>query len=588
MSGMPASATLDEPAPIQASTEAAALARIRARLVRPMPDDRLRGWLLPLAITVLGGIARFWRISRPGGHTLHSASSIVFDETYYAHDSWSLLHHGVETNGPMTASGFVVHPPLGKWLMAIGEAIFDHGKTVTFHNTVYPASPLAFRFMGALLGTLAILMVARIARRMFRSTALGVVAGALLALDGLEFVQSRTAMLDIYLLFWVLAAFGCLVLDRDYGRRKLADKLAAPLGWREWGPSIGFRPWRWAAAICLGAACATKWNGAYYIPAAILLALAWDVGARHSAGATGRDWSQSTAGKQTRRNFDWWLVGNAAVRVLLPLIALMLIVPAVVYVASWTGWFVSSGRYAYDHDLYTHPGQSWLAHDWSVLHGWWTYQREIWHYDKTLHAAHPYLSRPWGWLLLERPVAYYYESPSGCGAASCSQEILGIGNPALWWASIPALIAVIWVWISRRDWRAAAVIVTFAFGYVPWIVAELFKVNTDPACTPAGDCHRTMFLFYMLPNVPFMVLAVTMTIGLVIGKRTASDARRAVGASVATSYLAAVLILFIFFYPILSARNIPSSAWHKRIWFSSSCSTDPHRNQHHEDAPCWI
>jgi dolichyl-phosphate-mannose--protein O-mannosyl transferase len=589
MSDMPsAEAVLDEPAPAAPVSPDPTLDRIRARLVRPMPDDRLRGWLLTLAVTLLGGIARFWRITRPGGHTLHNANSIVFDETYYVHDSWSLLHHGVETNGPMTSSGFVVHPPLGKWLMAIGEAIFDHGKTVTYHHTVYPASPLSFRFMGAFLGTLAILLVARIARRMFRSTAMGVIAGTLLALDGLEFVQSRTAMLDIYLMFWVLAAFGALVLDRDWGRRKLAERLTAPLDYRDWGPSIGFRPWRWATAFCLGAACATKWNGAYYIPAVILLALAWDIGARHSAGATGRNW-HSDGGRRLRIDqVDWWLIGNAAVRVLLPLVAVMLLVPAAVYVASWTGWFASNGTYAYDHDLYIHHGQSWLAHDWSVMHGWWTYQHEIWNYDKTLHAAHPYLSRPWGWLLLERPVAYYYQSPSGCGASTCSQEILGIGNPAIWWASIPALIAVIWIWISRRDWRAAAVIVTFAFGYLPWIFEELFKVSTDPACTPAGDCHRTMFLFYMLPNVPFMVLAVTMAVGLLIGKRTASDARRAVGASVATSYLASVLILFGFFYPVLAARNIPSSAWHTRIWFSHSCSTDPHRNQHHEDAPCWI
>jgi hypothetical protein len=378
------------------------------------------------------------------------------------------------------------------------------------------------------------------------------------------------------------------VLDRDYGRRKLAERLTEPLRYREWGPSIGIRPWRWATAFCLGAACATKWNGAYYIPAVILLALAWDIGARHSAGASGRDWHADATGRTRIDQIDWWLVGNAAARVLLPLVAVMLLVPAVVYFASWAGWFASNGTYAYDHDLYIHPGQSWLAHDWSVFHGWWTYQREIWHYDVTLHAAHPYLSHPWGWLLLERPVAYYYQSPSGCGAASCSQEILGIGNPALWWASIPALIAVTWVWISRRDWRAAAIIVTFAFGYLPWIFDELQIVHTDPMCSPAGNCHRTMFLFYMLPNVPFMVLAVTMAVGLIIGRRTASDTRRAVGASVATSYLASVLILFVFFYPVLAARNIPSSQWHERIWFSRSCSTDPHRNQHHEDAPCWI
>lgn len=554
-----------------------------------MPNDGIWGWLLPLAVTVFGGFLRFYRITRPGGHILHNNSSIVFDETYYAHDSWSLLHHGVETDGMMKNSAFVVHPPLGKWMMAIGEALFDHGKTVTYHGTIYPASPLAFRFMGALVGTLAILMIARIARRMFRSTALGVLAGTLLAMDGLEFVQSRTAMLDIYLMFWVIAAFGCLVVDRDWGRRKLAERLTTPLEPRQWGPRIGFRPWRIGAALCIGAACATKWNGAYYIPALILLALAWDVGARRTAGAANGLWSPDGLGGWRRSRFDAWMLRNAAVRILLPVLALFLVVPFVVYLASWTGWFLSNGHYAYDHDLYVHPGQSWLAHDWAVLRGWWHYNRhEIWHYDATLHASHPYLSRPWGWLLLERPVAYYYQTPAGCGATSCAQEILGVGNPALWWASIPALIAVTFIWISRRDWRAAAIITFFAFGYLIWVIQELMVVHTHPACTPAGDCHRTMFLFYMLPNVPFMVLAVTMTIGLILGYRGRSELQRAARGTVATAFMAIVVILFYFFYPVLAARNIPQSAWHERIWFDHSCDASANRNEHHENAPCWI
>lgn len=580
-----ASPEVEDAAPELSGAAAEALQRIRSRLVRPMPADGLWGWLLPIAIAVLGGFVRFWRITVPGGHQMHHSSAIVFDETYYAHDSWSLLHHGVETDGLMKASAFVVHPPLGKWMMAVGEALFDHGKTVTFHGTVYPASPLAFRFMGALLGTLAILMTARIARRMFRSTGLGVIAGALLALDGLEFVQSRTAMLDIYLLFWVLAAFGCLVVDRDWGRKRLAARLTAPLGYHEWGPRIGFRPWRLGAALCIGAACATKWNGAYYIPALILLALAWDIGARRTAGAHGQAIFRNVTGGQ---RLDTWMTRNALGRILLPALGLFLLLPAAVYLASWMGWFLSNGQYAYDHDTYVHAGQSWLAHDWAVLHGWWKYQHEIWHYDVTLHAAHPYLSRPWGWLLLERPVAYYYQTPAGCGASSCAQEILGIGNPALWWAAIPALVATIWVWISRRDWRAAAVITTFAFGYLPWVFQELQLVHTNPACTPAGDCHRTMFLFYMLPNVPFMALAVTMAIGLALGQRAQSDIRRAWGATASTAYLAVVVILFYFFYPVLAARNIPQSEWHKRIWFTHSCDSSANRNQHHEDSPCWI
>jgi dolichyl-phosphate-mannose-protein mannosyltransferase len=554
MAHMPTAPPVDATAPAPAQPAAETLARIRARLVRPMPDDRLRGWLLPLAVTVLAGVARFWRLTRPGGHTMTSGKSLVFDETYYAHDSWSLLHHGVELNGNDTGPGFVVHPPLGKWMIAVGEALFDHGKTVVLHDTVYPASPLAFRFSVALIGTLAVLLVARIGRRMFRSTGLGVIAGVLLALDGLEFVQSRTAMLDIFLMFWVLAAFGCLVLDRDSGRRRLAARLPAPLEPGQWGPSLGFRPWRWAAAVCLGAACATKWDGAFYIPAFIILAIAWDVGARRTAGAR-------------------IAVVRGVLRIGVPALVAFLVVPAVVYVASWTGWFLSDSQYAYDHDLYVH-GQGWLGHGWAVFRGWWEYQKAIWNYADNLTAAanpHPYLSRPWGWLLLARPVSYYYQSPATCGATACSQEVLGIGNPAIWWATIPALIAIAWAWVSRRDWRASAILLVFLAGYLPWF---------------REDAHnRVMFLFYMLPNVPLMVLAITMVIGMALRTQAVSTLRRTVTVTAVAGYLGAVVVLFGYFYPVLAAQTITYNQWHDRMWLRQ-CASKP--NTHHENAPCWI
>jgi dolichyl-phosphate-mannose-protein mannosyltransferase len=569
MSAMPTAPPLvDEAAPSPSVASADALVRIKTKLVRPLPADRLRGWLLPLAVTVLAGIARFWRITRPGGHSLASSKDLVFDETYYAHDSWTLLHHGVELNGAQNGPGFVVHPPLGKWLMAVGEALFDHGKTVTFHHTVYPANPFSFRFMGALLGTLAILMVARIARRMFHSTALGVIAGVLLSLDGLEFVQSRTAMLDIYLMFWILAAFGCLVIDRDDGRRRLSERLSRPLARHEWGPSLGLRPWRLAAGICVGAACATKWDGAFYIPAFLLLAVAWDIGARRTAGARGDVWRG-----------DVWLVARGAVSALGPALFTFLVVPAIVYVAAWTGWFMSNGHYAYDHDVYVHPGQSWLGHDWAVWHGWWKYQTEIWHYANGLtwtKNPHPYLSRPWGWLLMARPVAYYYQAPGGCSSVpgtQCSQEILGIGNPAVWWPMIPALFALGWAWVARRDWRASAILLVFLAGYLPWFREDMHQ--------------RVMFFFYMLPEVPFMALGLTLVIGLAIGQRSESTVRKAVGTGAVAIYLATVTVLFGFFYPVLSARTITYAQWHERMWFHH-CQSGKDLDTHHENAPCWI
>src|ERR1017187_2207188 len=213
-------------------------AELRARLVPPIPGSAFWGWAGPLLVTVLGTFLRFNRLSVP--------PSIVFDETYYVGDAYGILRHGAEINHVknadallahggtnILASGgeFVVHPPLGKVAIAAGEWLFG-------------LTPFGWRFAVAVVGSLAILMTARIARRMTRSTLLGCVAGLLMALDGLEFVMSRTALLDIFVMFWVLAAFGCLVIDRDRTRARLATAAASAGSEDPGGPRLGVR-WCW-------------------------------------------------------------------------------------------------------------------------------------------------------------------------------------------------------------------------------------------------------------------------------------------------------------------------------------------------------
>ena len=508
--------------------------RIRRRLVRPLPDDGWWGWLVPLAVAGVAAAMRFWRLGRPG--------SVVFDEVYYRHDAWNLLKHGVEldSNSHDTAPGFIVHPPLGKWMIAVGQAMFGN-------------NAWGWRFSAAVIGSLSVLLIARIARRMFRSTALGGIAGLLLAFDGLAFVQSRVAMLDVFLMFWVLAAFGCLVLDRDQGRARLAERLTGPLAAGDRGPWLGARPWRWACGFCLGAATATKWDGLFWIPVFLVFAVLWDSGARRIAGA-----------HQPLR--------SALLYDGLFALAPFVVLPAVVYTVSWTGWFVSDSAHAYNHDKYLH-GQGMLGHAWAVFRAWIDYHRQIYHFHATLSSPHPYLSRPYGWLLLARPVAYYYASPHTCGAHTCSQEVLGIGTPLIWWLSIPALVVTAWAWVARRDWRAALIVVSFLAGYLPW-----FREDAH---------HRTMFLFYMTPVVPFMVLALTMAIGWVLGRRDASDRRRVIGGIVAGTYLLAVIWNFAYFYPVLAGETITYQQWHNRMWLDT-CSTAKHRNEHVENAPCWI
>jgi dolichyl-phosphate-mannose--protein O-mannosyl transferase len=542
------------------------LTRLRPRV----PADGWWGWAVPLVIAGIAFALRLHAITRP--------RSKVVDEVYYASDAWSLLHHGVEV-GSGGKPEFVAHPPLGKWLIAVGESIFGN-------------NALGWRFSAAVIGSLSVLLIGRIARRLFHSTVLGGVAALLLSLDGLEFVQSRTSMLDIFLMFWVLAAFGCLVLDRDQGRRLVARRLRAG-GMTDGLGFLGLRPWRFACGICLGAATATKWNGALWIPVFLLLAVWWDAGARRIAGEP-----RPVVAAIVRDGFF----------ALVP----FLVVPLAVYTLSWAGWFASDGAHAYDHDRYVSAGQTWLAHDWAVLHGWWTYHREIWHFHTTLAAAHPYLSNPLGWLLLARPVAYFYATPThGCGGSVCSQEVLGIGTPAIWWLSIPALVAVAWRMIARWDWRAAAILLSFAAGYLTWLVDEAQVVPPSSCHLAADSCHRTMFLFYLLPDVPFMVLALTMAIGMLLATRTARSlgqvfgygpgdpsggfverllavpARLALASLVVATYLGGVAWNFAYFYPVLSGQVITYDQWHDRMWLDV-CDTNPKRNQHHETAPCWI
>ena len=226
------------------------IAALRARLITPMPDDRLWGWIGPLLVTAFAAFFRFYRLSVP--------NAIIFDETYYAKDAWSILKHGVEWNWISVASNpdyvnnqivaghfsnslfqtctgtgcgeYVVQPEVGKLLIAVGEWLFG-------------LTSLGWRFAPAVFGTLAILVMCRVARRLTRSTLLGCTAGLLLSLDGLEFVLSRTGILDIFLMFFVLAAFGALVVDRDVSRARLAEAMVLRPG-DEAGPSLGIRKWR--------------------------------------------------------------------------------------------------------------------------------------------------------------------------------------------------------------------------------------------------------------------------------------------------------------------------------------------------------
>jgi dolichyl-phosphate-mannose--protein O-mannosyl transferase len=532
-----------------APEEAARLSALRARLASPMPEDRLWGWLGPLLVTAFGAFLRFNRLRVP--------RAIIFDETYYVKDAWSILQHGTEWQvlDPKTANAiiqgghtnffvpcnhtvacgeYVVQPEMGKLLIAAGEWMFG-------------LNSFGWRFSSALFGSLAILLICRIARRMTRSTLLGCVAGLLMSLDGLEFVLSRTGILDIFLMFFVLAAFGCMVVDRDVARGRLAEAIARypggdTMGIPGPGPSLGIRKWRVAAGIFLGLAVATKWNAAWYIVGLAALGIAWDIGARRTAGV------KSFVRGAFSRDAVW-----------LPLT--FLVIPFAVYLATWSGWFASST--GYDRNLAQQHGMNTPVI--SDLYSLYEYHLAAIKFGLGLTTRHPYQSQPWDWLVMTRPVAFFYESYSGpvagpshyCPASGCtgatwwSQEVLALGTPAIWWAAILALGFCLGWWLLHRDWRAGAVLLGVLAGWGPWFPLV----------------SRTKFYYYALEFEPFLILSIVLCLGLILGPVTVGVLRRSVGAFFVGAYVLAVLLMFWYFYSILAGQVIPYHDWFAHMWY---------------------
>ena len=530
---------------LQSKDAAFSLAGLKARLLYPTFQLGPAGWLIAAVLTIAAALLRFWHLAHP--------HELIFDETYYVKDAYSLWHFGYEREWgddvdeafaagqaqPGPEASYVVHPPAGKWLIGAGMALFGYDNA------------FGWRFTAALAGTLSVLITFILAAKLFRSLFLASVAGLLLTIEGHHIVMSRSALLDIFLMLFVLAAFCALVADRTWGRRRLVTELAARYQrltapdandadratWNKTithGPWLGLRPWRLVAGVLLGIAVSVKLSGLAFVAAFGLLTVWWDANARKTAGI--------------RR----WLPGAVVLDGLWAFVSIV-VVGALTYVGTWGGWLASTNGY---YRQWGADNPTWLP-NWlaSLIH----YHVQSTSFHTGLDSTHNYASAAWIWPFAGRPVSFYYRTEDDgitCAAERCSAAILDLPNPLIWWTGLLAIVFIFLRWLLVRDWRAGAILAVYAAGQLVWVIWP----------------ERTMFFFYTVAYVPFLILAITYVAGLWLARTRSGAAgwRSRTNAVVGIGlFVLAALALSAYFLPIWTGVPITTDDWQHRMWFQS-------------------
>ena len=423
----------------------------------------------------------------------------VFDEVYFPVDARDDVK-GIQQCRPSMPADygpgscpynyFDPEPPLAKEVIAAGEIAYGWYRA-TFQGAHGDYVDLGFNTFGwriavCIIGTLCVALIYLLAMRLWPNRLFAFAASVFVCFDGMFFVQSRIGMIDIVPVFLIMLCYYLFLVHAQ--SRTPATSIVSLLG----------------LGLAIGVGIAAKWIVLAAF-ASILFFLVgkivWTYATTHEIVLPGR--------------------ANVGVYVLVALVAFVAL-PALIYIASWFPFF-ERGQFHTLADLIK-------------------YNKDAYQYHATLVATHPYGSPWWSWPLLARPVLYYAEY-QGLGVDQFTGQplfalIYNLGNPWIWWTSLPCLLSLPYFIVRHRSFPAAVILVGFITQYLPW-----------------APITRVLFIYEMIGGLIFMVLALAFVLAWVATHWPAW------GTKVAFAHLAVVLMFFVYFYPMWAAVPISESAW---------------------------
>lgn len=291
--------------------------------------QRLRTWVVPLTLFIVALGIYLPRLTEPNDY--------VFDELYYAYTAGRFVagDDGAYSTAVLPQADPAIewtHPPLAKLIIAAGIVLFGD-------------EPIGWRIFSALAGAATVVVLYQLALRLTGSRMVGIVAGGLILLDGLTFVESRVGMSNIF--FTLSTSAALLAVSRV---------LTA-------SPAAAVRPLL-LTGVMLGLALAIKWSASALI-GLVGLAVLWRI----------IQWRRSRErAVPTGAMLGWTAVSLIAI-------------PAAIYLASYLHFFLTGHGLADLIDLH----------------------RAMFAYHRDLGVVHDYSSSWWEWPLAARPVWYYVD-----------------------------------------------------------------------------------------------------------------------------------------------------------------------------------
>jgi dolichyl-phosphate-mannose-protein mannosyltransferase len=444
----------------------------------------------------------------------------VFDEIYFPVDARDDVK-GIERCRPSTVSCnynyFDPEPPLAKEVIAAGEWSYGWYRA-TFQGAHGDYIDLGFNTFGwriavCIVGTLCVTLMYLLAFRLWRNRIFAVAAATFVCFDGMFFVQSRIGMIDIVPVFLIMLCYYLFLVH---------------LQSRTQAESIGTLV---LLGVAIGVGVAAKWVvlAAFATILFFLLGrMLWTYAGSHELKVPG--------------GVDWPVYVGVA-------IVALAIVPVAIYIDSWFPFFLR-GQF---HNLA------------DVIE----YNKESYIYHATLKATHPYGSQWWSWPLLSRPVLYYAEYTDLGIDQFTGQPLIArisnLGNPWIWWTSLPCVASLPYFIIRHRSFPAAVILMGFLTQYLPF-----------------APITRVLFMYEMIGGLIFMVLALAFVLAQI------ADRWPVWGRRVAIAHLGLAVASFLYFYPVWTALPLSESAWYPgpgtppwgaKIWLTNCKDLPPSQPQ---------